>query len=111
MEMKQEPDQISKKAVVLGTLVLTVVSAAFVLAAWALDEPAGPEVTSPWQVIPEEVNQIEVARFDEATAAERQTLAAGELLTSYGWVDQEAGVIRIPIERAIEIYLSRVEGK
>jgi hypothetical protein len=26
-----------------------------------------------------------------------------ELLTSYGWIDREAGIARIPIERAMEI--------
>jgi hypothetical protein len=29
------------------------------------------------------------------------------ILNSYGWVDKEAGVVRIPIERAIELTLER----
>ena len=29
--------------------------------------------------------------------------AQEEILNSYGWVDQNAGVVRIPIERAIDI--------
>ena len=29
------------------------------------------------------------------------------ILNNYGWVDKEAGVIRIPIERAIELTLER----
>ncbi|MCK6625094.1 MAG: hypothetical protein L6R45_07945 [Anaerolineae bacterium] len=29
------------------------------------------------------------------------------ILNNYGWVDQEAGVVRIPIERAIELTLER----
>jgi hypothetical protein len=30
-----------------------------------------------------------------------------ELLTSYGWVDRERGVVRIPIERAKELLVER----
>jgi hypothetical protein len=29
--------------------------------------------------------------------------AQGEILNSYGWVDQNTGIVRIPIERAIDI--------
>jgi hypothetical protein len=30
-----------------------------------------------------------------------------ELLSTYGWVDRPAGVVRIPIDRAIDITLER----
>ena len=33
--------------------------------------------------------------------------AQDEILTSYGWVDRQAGVVRIPIERAMDILLQR----
>jgi len=33
--------------------------------------------------------------------------AQEEILNSYGWVDQQAGIVRIPIDRAIEILLQR----
>lgn len=33
---------------------------------------------------------------------------AHERLTSYGWIDVEAGVAHIPIERALELYLERL---
>jgi hypothetical protein len=29
------------------------------------------------------------------------------ILNSYGWVDQEAGIVRIPIEQAMELTLER----
>ena len=28
-----------------------------------------------------------------------------EILTSYGWIDQSAGIVRVPIERAMELTL------
>jgi len=34
-------------------------------------------------------------------------LSAGEALNSYGWVDQKAGTVRIPIDRAIDLVAER----
>lgn len=44
-------------------------------------------------------------RLQSSPAAELQELRAAEdaLLGSYGWVNREAGVIHIPIERAMEL--------
>ena len=33
--------------------------------------------------------------------------AQDEILNSYGWVDQQAGVVRIPIERAMDLLLQK----
>ena len=33
--------------------------------------------------------------------------AQDEILNNYGWVDQQAGIVRIPIERAMDILLQR----
>jgi hypothetical protein len=33
--------------------------------------------------------------------------AQDEILNSYGWVDQKAGIVRIPIDRAMDILLQR----
>ncbi|HEV3022225.1 MAG TPA: hypothetical protein VGX76_07145 [Pirellulales bacterium] len=37
----------------------------------------------------------------------RQRQAEDELLTSYGWIDERQGVVRVPIERAIELLAER----
>jgi hypothetical protein len=44
-----------------------------------------------------------------APSKELQLLRAAEeaVLQSYGWVDQAAGVVRLPIERAMELLLER----
>jgi preprotein translocase subunit Sec61beta len=46
-------------------------------------------------------------------AAEMRALRAHEerVLTSYGWVDRSTGVVRIPIDRAIELMAQRGEPK
>jgi hypothetical protein len=33
--------------------------------------------------------------------------AQDEILNSYGWVDQQAGIVRIPIDRAMDILLQK----
>jgi len=33
--------------------------------------------------------------------------AQAEILNSYGWVDQKAGIVRIPVERAMDILLQK----
>ena len=42
-----------------------------------------------------------LSNLAEMRAAEKRALG------SYGWIDEEAGVIRIPIERAMELTLER----
>jgi hypothetical protein len=37
----------------------------------------------------------------------RQREAEDELLTTYGWIDERQGVVRLPIERAIELLAER----
>jgi hypothetical protein len=48
-------------------------------------------------------------RIEEHPAVEIQQLHAQEdqILSTYGWVDKGAGVVRIPIDRAMELQLER----
>jgi hypothetical protein len=68
----------------------------------ARSEPASPLVASRREAPPE-------PRLQTAPLADLQALRDHEqsTLTSYGWVDREAGVVRIPIDRAMEITLER----
>lgn len=45
-----------------------------------------------------------------ATLQDLRTKEAGEA-TSYGWVDQKAGVVRLPIDRAMELTAAKYTGK
>lgn len=48
-------------------------------------------------------------RIEEHPAGELQQLRQQEdrTLTTYGWVDRQAGIVRIPIDRAIDLQLQR----
>jgi hypothetical protein len=48
-------------------------------------------------------------RIEEHPAIDIQQLHAEEdrILSTYGWTDKKAGVVRIPVDRAIELQLQR----
>ena len=79
--------------------------------------PPVPPLLSPVRAPPlpsplEEANQPRVPpapRLQERPENELLTfrLQEQDVLTSYGWVSESAGVARIPIERAIEILAER----
>jgi len=65
-----------------------------------LDQPRSPLASSsPRESLPPE------PRLQVSPAQDLKELRAAEdaMLHSYGWVDQQAGVVRIPIERAMEV--------
>lgn len=68
------------------------------------DQPAPGAV--PGQV-PEEVNQIEQVLFADRAPGLEERAFEHTLLRSYGWVNRDARLVRIPIDRAIELYVQR----
>ncbi len=67
--------------------------------------------------LPSELGRAEIGIIDQPLFAQQksQQEIVRELrhrLQSYGWVDRERGIIHVPIERAIELYLAgaRPEG-
>jgi hypothetical protein len=68
----------------------------------AADPPQAPLAQAPGRLPPE-------PRLQTQPFADIETLQASEQerLGSYGWVDEQAGVVHIPIERAKELLLNR----
>ena len=86
---------------VIGNLVL------FTAFSWwtnrqARVDPAPPPLALPDQTPPEPRLQLSPRRDWQTMMAEDN-----QLLNSYGWVDQQAGTVRIPIERAMDLVLER----
>jgi hypothetical protein len=50
----------------------------------------------------------EAGRAERLAELHRKELAAA---TSYAWVDQAAGIVRLPIERAMELIVAEQEAK
>jgi hypothetical protein len=115
MKPRQQEDRL-RRPVLFGTVIGLIVTigcavgvAAWLGASWRAgfgDEPySGGAVIGP----PREVDGTPMSLFSdpdppEATVAEDQ-------LTSYGWVDEERGIVRVPIDVAIDLYLERAEGE
>jgi len=107
----EKSDLRSRPIVVFGVILGVMVALAFIAAygmihllGWwerpRLETPASPLATR--TVPPEPRLQVEAPKNLKSLQA-----AAQEVLTTYAWVSKEAGVARIPIERAMQLVLER----
>jgi len=116
-----EPDRLSARAVVRFAVILTVVSIVALLLVFGLfrllDARARASEAGPTPVEAEQPRTAEQRlppepRLEIEPAAHLARLRAEEdaILESYGWVDKQNGVVRIPIDRAMALMVER-EGK
>lgn len=84
---------------VAAALVCTVLLGAITSRLARRDPPPSPLAEAGVRVLPPE------PRLQRSPPADMATFRAHELaiLGSYGWVDRDAGIARIPVERAIEL--------
>lgn len=95
----------------IGLLVILVVTAALMLGLFdvmavyeaRVSPPANPLVAAEGQRLPPQprLQAHPLKDLDELRAAEH------EILTSYAWKDRSAGIVRIPIARAMELMAAR----
>ena len=102
MSESTNPDLFPRRTPVFTPLLALVAFALFSWLAYRYYVPHASEVTPVAGVL---------------TPAERKTLLAehrtreAAASVSYGWVDQKAGVVRLPIDRAIELTVKEHAGK
>jgi len=113
-EIDREIDLGGVGKTVLGILILTLASMA---AMWGLFEVllAGEERQDPEPPALEAARRPQLPpgpRLQASPEAELELHRATEnaLLSSYGWQDREAGVVRIPIGRAMELIVAAGRG-
>lgn len=97
-------------AVAAGVIAATIggAYAAYAIGSCDVDELA-IQRTSPH--VRGEVNAMETLPFQvEAQGLEDRRRAAA-YLSSYGWIDRERGLVRIPIEAAFQVLLTRRGGR
>jgi len=104
--VRQEEDRISTRTIVVigvGSLLV------FLLAGWAAvgflraRETAHGPLAMPAEMGHSKIGMVEQDFFDVAVRGTRQRAQKMERLGSYGWVDEKAGTVHIPIERAMEL--------
>jgi hypothetical protein len=96
-EFHQDPEGISARAIWVVAVGVVAVSAALIAIAWLLVVPPPPTarpVAAP--------SPLEHGLIDEAGGGAAIRAAGDRLLEQYQWVDRKAGVVRIPIDRAID---------
>jgi hypothetical protein len=110
-QVRSEEDRISSLPIVavgVGSLVV------FFLASWVTlgylrgQEAARPAPPLPADLGSSKIGLVEQQLFELADRGERDRAARRERLGSYGWVDRKAGIVHLPIERAMELSLQGV---
>jgi hypothetical protein len=98
--------------VISGLLLIVMTVLVFWLAGWLLNAFTAHQAAR--DVAPSPLAQTRPAlppepRLQVAPSQELQELRASEeaVLQSYGWVDQAAGIVRLPMARAMELVLER----
>jgi hypothetical protein len=90
---------------VAGLVVLGVLGSALVFHFFVRHQPLGPPAT-PF----EDVRQLPPEPRLQTTAPQdlkRYRAEQDKILGSYGWVDTQAGIVRIPIDRAMDLLLEK----
>ena len=61
------------------------------------------------QGVPKSAPETRAPRLQISPSTDMAELRAAEdkVLTTYGWIDKDKGVVRIPVERAMEIFAQR----
>jgi hypothetical protein len=104
------------KLVAVGVIALLVFGAATVWSARILGgtarmlQPTGPLAPGK-DVGKPEIGIVDQTPFETTRGAERYRRSDLQTLRTYGWVDRDKGIIHIPIDRAIDRFLSEQQGK
>jgi hypothetical protein len=104
------------KLVAVGVISLIVFAAATVWSTGILRgtartlQPTGPLAPAK-DIGKPEIGIVDQTPFETTRGADRYRRRDLEILDSYGWVDRQKGIIHIPIDRAIDRFLSEQQGK
>ena len=112
MKPIQEPDVVERGPVILTGTLIVAFTAIGVLCAGELqscthEARGGRPLTGSAELDPpDEIGAIEMGRFVEHRAVSTRRLRV-PALEEYQWADREAGLVRIPIRRAMEAVIDR----
>lgn len=105
-DVRSEEDRVSSGMVIAVGVASLVVFFFASLAAGGylhLRQEEHPPIAVPPEIGQSKIAMIEQQLFDVAVRGTRDRARRLERLRSYGWVDREAGVVHMPIERAMDL--------
>ncbi|MFW5846352.1 MAG: hypothetical protein ACOCXJ_09010 [Planctomycetota bacterium] len=97
----QEDDRIASRLVAIVGGITVLVAVLSGLWAWMV-RPQHEE-----QVVRDDRQVLQYRFADPGQPAIEQRERLHALLDSHGWIDEEAGIVHVPVEAAMEIYLER----
>jgi hypothetical protein len=106
MRIEQDPDRVPRRLIRWSLIAIAVAIAASVGTVLLLAGPGLGETIGEGAPIAAPPPQLDSEPFHTDTAPERERRAAAERLAHYGWVDRRAGLIHVPLDVAIELFLA-----
>jgi hypothetical protein len=100
--IEQEPDRVPRGLVRFSAAAVAIAIAASAGATLLLARGSLGEVM---RVDSRPPARLDVQLFELGTEAERLSRLADERLRSYGWIDRGRGLVHVPLDVAIELYL------
>jgi hypothetical protein len=106
------PGVVAKYAIALGAVSVVVASVCVWLLVFLRRHEASSDPARPALFFSAETRQPEGVRLQTTPFTDIRTLREQErqILGTYGWVDEAAGVVHIPITEAMRIYVERQGG-
>jgi hypothetical protein len=104
--VRSEEDRVSSLKIIavgVGSLIVFFLASFVTLSYLHRREGERPLLPVPPEIGQSKIGLVEQQLFESATRGERDREVRRKQLGSYGWVDRKAGVVRIPIERAMEL--------
>ena len=104
--VRSEDDRIPSLPIVavgVGALVIFALASFVTLSFLRVKEGDRPPLPVPQEIGLSKIGLVEQQLFESSTRGERDRAARKERLGSYGWIDRKAGIVRLPIDRAMEL--------
>ena len=88
-----------------GTVVLSLLAMGLLFRFYDIHESRGPALSP--MAVRQDIPPKPRLQVYEHVDLQRKLQADQEVLNSYGWVDRKSGIVRIPIDRAIQLIAER----
>jgi hypothetical protein len=105
-QVRQEEDRIPQIPIIavgVASLVIFFLASFVTIGYLRIREGDRPPLPVPAELGQSKIGLVEQQLFDLSTRGERDRQARMDRLGSYGWVDRRAGIVHLPIERAMEL--------